>query len=55
MSAGPTVRESVGGGHHHHSAFEHRLKQLLQDHGISYVGHLIEQNQKGRELCSSTA
>lgn len=41
-----TIRGSVGGGHHHHSGLEQRLKQLLQDHGISNVSHLTEENQR---------
>lgn len=48
MFAGHTIRGSVGGSHHHHSSFKQRLKQLLQDHGVSDVRHLIEESQRSR-------
>lgn len=48
MFAGHTIRGSVGGSHHHHSSFKQRLKQLLQDHGVGNVRHLIEESQRSR-------
>lgn len=41
-----TIGGSVGSGHHHHSGLEQRLEQLFQDHGISDVGHLTEEEEE---------
>ena len=49
FSASRTIRGSVGGGHHHHSGLEQRREQLLQDHGVSDIGHLTGQNRTTEE------
>lgn len=54
-----TVRGPVGCSHQHHSALKERPEQLLQDHGIGDIAHLMEEKKQKRRsavipACHST-